>query len=227
MKKAKYICFEGTEGVGKTTQSKRLSQFLISRGFKVLETKEPGSPHSPITMTLRSIMLSNEFDSELTIPAREFISQAIRSIHLEKVIAPALKEYDFIIQDRGVLSGYAYGEACGNNMNFLKELTYTNIDACALQFPELMLPALPERLYDHVILLDGNVDKGLNTAITSKQEFATGDAIESRGSSFINLVSNIMRKQSSYFNTVKIDVDGKTIDEIHSEIILHLQLEGL
>ena len=116
MKKAKYICLEGTEGVGKTTQTRKLVDTLRARGYAVLETKEPGSPHSPLTMTLRGIMLDNQYDSQMTRPAREFISQAIRSIHLEQVIVPNLYKYDFIIQDRGILSGYAYGTACGNNV---------------------------------------------------------------------------------------------------------------
>lgn len=225
MKKAIYICFEGTEGVGKTTQTERLCNYLSSKGFRVLHTKEPGSPHSPITMTLRSIMLSNDYDKDLTTPAREFISQAIRSIHLEKVVAPALMEYDFIIQDRGILSGYAYGSACGNDMSLIRKLTNSNIESLANKFPDLKISQWPYELYDHVVLLNGDVDKGLRTAVTSKQEFVSGDAIESRGSDFVNLVSNIMRRQSSDFNTVKIDVDGKTIDEVHEEILLSLKLK--
>jgi len=225
MKKAIYICFEGTEGVGKTTQAERLYRFLLSKGFKVLHTKEPGSPHSPITMALRNIMLSNDYDKDMTIPARELISQAIRSIHLEKIIAPALTEYDFIIQDRGILSGYAYGLACGNEISLLRKLSSSNIDSLINKFPHLGISQWPYELYDHVILLNGDVDQGLRAAITSKQEFTNGDAIESRGSDFINLVSNIMRVQSSDFNTVKIDVDSKTIDEIHEEILTSLKLK--
>lgn len=225
MKKAIYICLEGTEGVGKSTQAEKLYQYLSSKGFKVLNTKEPGSIHSPLTMTLRSIMLSNDYDKDLTIPAREFISQAIRSIHLENVVAPALMECDFIIQDRGILSGYAYGSACGNETSLLRKLANSNIESMIARFPNLNISNWPHELYDHVVLLSGDVNKGLKTAITSKQEFVNGDAMESRGSDFINLVSNIMTRQSSDFNTVKIDVDSKTIDEIHDEILIRLKLK--
>jgi dTMP kinase len=105
MPTAKYICFEGTEGSGKSTQTQKLVDYLRSKGYKVLQTKEPGTPLSPLTMELRKIMLDSQYESQLTMTARELISQAIRSIHLERVVIPALSEYDYIIQDRGILSG--------------------------------------------------------------------------------------------------------------------------
>ena len=116
MRKARYLVLEGCEGVGKTTQVELLTRYLQSKNFSVLQTKEPGTPLSPLTMQLRAIMLDKQYDGELTIPARELISQAIRSIHLNSVIIPALDKYDFIVQDRGMLSGLAYGTACGNSL---------------------------------------------------------------------------------------------------------------
>lgn len=219
MKKARYICFEGTEGVGKTTQTKRLVEYLREKGYKVLETKEPGTVHSPLTMTLRGIMLDNQYDSQLTMAAREFISQAIRSIHVEKVILPAYNEYDFIVQDRGILSGLAYGAGCGNDEELLAMLSYyvlmtaindKNVD--------------PGRLYDDVIYLTGSVSDGIKRALTSKKEFETGDAMESRGNSFLNAVSDNMKRMSKYFNTTEISVDGKDKDEVFTDIVAALKL---
>jgi dTMP kinase len=118
----KYICIEGTEGVGKTTQTQKLVDHLRNLGYSVLQTKEPGTAHSPLTMELRNIMLNAKYEEQLTRTARELISQAIRSIHVEKVIKPAYGKYDFIVQDRGILSGLAYGEACGNDIGWLESL---------------------------------------------------------------------------------------------------------
>lgn len=214
---SKYICFEGTEGVGKTTQTKRLVEYLREKGYSVLETKEPGTPHSPLTMVLRGIMLDNQYDSQLTMAAREFISQAIRSIHLEKVILPAMDKYDFIIQDRGILSGLAYGTGCGNDRLFLENLaTYVTKTAG--------IEVLPPNLYDTVVYLTGNVGDGIKRALTSKQEFATGDAMESRGTGFLNNVSDNMERMSSYFRTVKVSVDGKDKDQVFAEIVAALKV---
>ncbi len=100
---ARYICFEGLEGTGKTTQCALLAEYLRSKGLRVLLTKEPGTPLAPITMDLRGLMLDKQYDEQLTPLARELISQSIRSIHMEKIIYPAIQVHDYIIQDRGLL----------------------------------------------------------------------------------------------------------------------------
>lgn len=221
MKKAKYICLEGTEGVGKTTQTDKLVSYLKDRGYKVLQTKEPGTPLSDITMKLRGIMLDNQYDNDLTNTAREFISQAIRSIHIEKVIMPALNEYDFIVQDRGVLSGLAYGTACGNDFEMIEEFAKIVCDPISAQddYDSNMYA-----IYDSVIYLKGDVNKGLETAKSAKQEFESGDAMESRGNNFMNDVANNMDEMSSYFNTSVIDVQGKSIEDVFAEICLALEV---
>jgi dTMP kinase len=222
MKKARYICFEGTEGVGKTTQTKKLVEFLKTQGYHVLQTKEPGIDLIPLTMTLRGIMLDNQYDDVLTKPAREFISQAIRSIHLERLIVPSMYEYDFIIQDRGLLSGYAYGTACGNAFSNLYTMATQNIDSADEN--KDMFPVQPESMYDLVIYLRGDSVKGLQNAKSSKQEFETGDAMESRGDSFINKVSKNMDEMSNRFKNIQINVDNKSIEEVHTEILMNLGL---
>jgi len=214
---ARYICLEGTEGVGKTTQTQKLVDHLRSKGFKVLQTKEPGTAHAPLTMVLRGIMLDKQYDEQLTAPARELISQAIRSIHLEKVISSALDEYDFIVQDRGILSGLAYGEACGNDPEDLHGLLGYITE-------KTEMPGYTH-LYDDVIYLRGNVSKGLEAAKNAKQEFAAGDAIEAKGVSFMENVNKLMMKHSDYLNGVKyIDVDNKSIEQVFNEILSSLDM---
>jgi dTMP kinase len=222
MKTAKYICLEGTEGVGKTTQTQLLVDYLKSRGFSVLQTKEPGTSLIPLTMSLRQIMLDNQYDDILTRPAREFLSQAIRSIHLEKLIVPSLHEYDFIIQDRGILSGYAYGSACGNNFEDLYSMACQSVDSADNN--KNIFPPQPEKIYDLVVYLKGNPIRSLQRAKQAKQEFTAGDAMESRGNSFIEEASSSMLHLSSRFNTVTIDVDGKSINDVHNEIINNMEI---
>lgn len=223
MKKAKYICLEGTEGVGKTTQTKKLAESLRARGYRVLQTKEPGTDLIPLTMMLRGIMLDNQYDAILTKPAREFISQAIRSIHLERLVVPSLYEYDFIIQDRGILSGYAYGEACGNSFDNIYQMTTQNIDS-ADDGKEILSP-VPEYIYDRVVYLRGDSIKDLKRGKASKQEFESGDAIEARGDSFVDKVSKNMDRMSLRFKTVTIDVGEKSIEQVHNEILTCLELK--
>lgn len=222
MNKARYICLEGTEGVGKTTQTDLLVKTLRDRGFSVLQTKEPGTPLVPLTMVLRGIMLDNQYESQMTRPAREFISQAIRSIHLEHLIVPNIDKYDFIIQDRGILSGYAYGTGCGNQYGFLQQLSNEVVDSADNNLN--LFPPSATKIYDSVVYLRGDSKKGLAKAKAAKQEYAAGDAMESKGDSFMEQVSFNMDFMSEGFNTVKIDVDGKSIEEVHNEILVGLGL---
>jgi dTMP kinase len=216
MKKAIYICFEGTEGVGKTTHTQKLVDYLRSKNFKVLQTKEPGTPHSPLTMQLRGIMLDRQYDEQLTAPARELISQAIRSIHMEKVVLPALNQYDYIVQDRGVLSGLAYGSACGNDIDRLSSLAEYSTESSR--------HLLNDGIYDSIIYLKGDTSAGLKKALQAKQEFEAGDAMEAKGDSFMQEVSINMDELSQAFNTHIINVDGKSIDQVFNDILRVLQL---
>lgn len=220
MRRARYICLEGTEGVGKTTQTQKLVDYLRAKSYKVLQTKEPGTNHAPLTMVLRGIMLDKQYDAELTVPARELVSQAIRSIHLEKVIAPAMNQYDFIIQDRGVLSGWAYGTACGNDFN-----TLTNLTEYLLKHAS-SLPQDERGLYSDVIYLTGNTSASLQKALAAKQEFVAGDAMEAKGTSFMEGVARNMTEMATLFNARVVNVDGKGIDEVFTEILHALRIEG-
>lgn len=219
---AKYVCIEGTEGVGKTTQVENLYQYLTHKGFKVLKTKEPGSPHLPITMQMRGLMLDAQFDDQLTIESRELLSQAIRSIHVQKLIVPALLEYDYIVQDRGAISGLAYGEACGNNELWLLQLMLKIFDPL---FEAKGTERVFGEVYDSVICLNGNVSIGLDRAINSKKEFEAGDAMEARGSEFMEEVRSNMKYFGSMFGAHEVLVDNKTESQVFSDMLKALKME--
>lgn len=212
-RKAKYICFEGVEGSFKTTHVAKLTEFLRAKGFKVLTTKEPGTTHVSLTMELRGIMLDAKHESQMTPVARELISQAIRSIHIDKVIIPALQEYDYIIQDRGILSGFCYGHICGNSHLFLSQLASEVCRNTKCSWHDL---------YDKVIYLKNNPVKGLELARQTKQEFAAGDAIETRGNEFMLGVAKDMDQMVHAFPHCIINVEGKTVDENFNEILRNI-----
>jgi dTMP kinase len=214
MRSARYICVEGTEGVGKTTQTTKIVEGLRKLGYRVLQTKEPGTPLSPLTMELRNIMLNAKYEPEITQSARELVSQAIRSIHLEKVVAPAFSEYDFIIQDRGILSGLAYGVACGHDIDWLMSLTNIVVKSAT---PSCVCSSM--HIYDQVILLQGDVKSGLDKAAQAKQEFIEGDVIEMKGLSFMEQVNSNFAEYSVLFKTTSINIDGKSIDEVNADIM--------
>lgn len=214
MKKTFYICLEGSEGTGKTTQYEIISNILKQRKFKVLKTKEPGTSLNKLTLKLRKIALDSKYENDMTTAAREYIMQAIRSIHLEKVIFPAMGKYDFIIQDRGQLSGLSYGVECGNDY----ENMITMINQITLNNKNIF------ELYDLIILFKGDVKKGLSRALEAKQEFKTGDAMENKGLSFLDKVNNNFDEYSKLFKKVKvIEIENKSINDISNEIMLIIE----
>jgi dTMP kinase len=211
MKKAKYIVFEGSEGVGKTTQIRQVVDFLRKSGFKVLVNKEPGSEHNDVTLELRKLILDKKYENQINPKGREFLLQTVRNITLETVVLPALEEYDYIIQDRGILSGITYGLENKLSFDFISSLVY-------LATPMILKKENSLDIYDLTIYLKGDVKKGLERA-QNKNEFKDGDIMESKGLGFIQNVADKYEQYLHLFNTKTILVEGKSIEQVTNEIL--------
>jgi len=187
-----------------------LVEYLKKQGKTVLQVKEPGTTQLPLTMTLRKIMLDQQYSDEHTDLSRELVSQAIRSIQLNKLIIPAIKDnkYDYIISDRGVFSSVAYGVACGNSKETIEQLTEITHQGTGLD----------SKSYD-IVFLKRDVKAGLATAKSSKQEFANGDAMENKGVGFLDEVSKQFSSWSGDFNVSYVNVENKNKENILKEII--------
>jgi thymidylate kinase len=131
---------------------------------------------------------------------------------MEKCVLPALNTYDYIVQDRGMLSGIVYGQACGNDFNFLMSLT----DAIVKPFEKPW-----NIIYDKVLLLRGNPTTNLARAQACKAEFAAGDVIESRGNTFMQSVHELMTQRHKQFFPAHpvIEVNGKSIAQVFDQIL--------
>lgn len=98
-----FIAFEGGEGVGKTTQIKRLSAWLQSQGLSVLETFEPGA--TDLGERLRRIILHGD---ALSPHAEALLFAADRAHHVDTVVRPALERGEIVLTDRYIDSSLAY-----------------------------------------------------------------------------------------------------------------------
>ncbi len=101
----KFITFEGTEGVGKSTQIKLLESFLKQNGIKTLLTREPGG--TKVGEQVRDILLDNEI-SRLDSYSELLLMFAARSQHLKEIIHPALNNDVWVLCDRFTDASYAY-----------------------------------------------------------------------------------------------------------------------
>ncbi|MCK9604306.1 MAG: dTMP kinase [Candidatus Omnitrophica bacterium] len=116
--KGKFITFEGSEGCGKSTQSRLLYDYLKERGYPVVYLREPGG--IKISEKIREILLDAKNDS--MSPACEMLLyMAARAQVVAEIIKPALKKGKFVVCDRFLDSTLAYqGYGLGMGIDLIK-----------------------------------------------------------------------------------------------------------
>lgn len=116
--KGKLITFEGSEGSGKSTQSKLLYQYLKNKGYKVIYLREPGTTR--ISEKIRDILLDAKNTSMRPI-CETLLYMAARAQLVDEVIRPALSLGKIVICDRFLDSTLAYqGYGLGIDIQAIK-----------------------------------------------------------------------------------------------------------
>jgi len=115
-----FITFEGGEGAGKTTQSKRLRSFLESLSREVILTREPGG--TPEAEKIRDLLVQRD-GGNWTPMAECAMFFAARQMHIDQLIMPALMDDKIVICDRFTDSTRAYqGYGHGFDLQVIEEL---------------------------------------------------------------------------------------------------------
>lgn len=97
MNKGFMVVFDGSNGAGKTTVIKSVEKYLISKGFDVLLTREPGG--TPIGEKIRDVILDAS-TPEMSFMTELMLFGAGRAQHIEEKIIPALAQGKVVISDR-------------------------------------------------------------------------------------------------------------------------------
>ena len=100
-----FVCFEGGEGAGKSTQSKLLAGWLEDQGCAVRLTFEPGD--TPVGKQLRGIVL-DPATGDLSPRTEALLYAADKAEHVDTLVLPALLRGEVVITDRYVDSSLAY-----------------------------------------------------------------------------------------------------------------------
>lgn len=186
MNKGIFITFEGIDASGKTTQFKRLVNYLKKKGFDVVSFREPGG--EKVSEKIRKILLDNKFS--LTPETELFLYLASRTQLVFHKIIPALKDKKIVVCDRFSDSTLAY-QAYGRGLN-LKLIRMLNNFSTKNLRPDL------------TILIDVPVKVSLKRAKNKKK-----DRLERSGTLFYQRVKGgylkIARKEKK---RIKV-VDGK------------------
>ncbi len=104
-RRGKFITFEGLDGVGKSTQMRKMATALRSAGYKVIETREPGG--TPTGEKIRRVLLDSATEG-LSPLAEMALMFASRAQHIAEVIQPALDHGQIVLCDRFTDSTEAY-----------------------------------------------------------------------------------------------------------------------
>ena len=104
-KEGLFITFEGTDGSGKSTQTRMLAARLKEQGWNVLLTREPGG--SSGAEEIRSLVLEG-LPERWSAETEILLFTAARRDHMEKIILPALAKGKIVICDRFVDSTRMY-----------------------------------------------------------------------------------------------------------------------
>ena len=196
MKQGLFITFEGGDGCGKTTQIKLLEEYLQSKGYKTLLTREPGS--KGLGVKVREILLN--YDGEVSPVCESFLFLADRAQNVDCIIKPALEEGTIVICDRHTDSSVAY-QGYGRGLDIERIKMLNNIATSGLK-PDL------------TFVLDVDVETSQARVGTEK------DRMESAGIEFFERVrKGFLEIAKQEPERVKVVDSTKTIEEIHKEIV--------
>ena len=117
--KGYFISFEGIDGSGKSTQIKKLAQFLETLDFDVIITREPGG--SVGGEEIRNLLLQGQVD-RWSAETEILLFTAARRDHLERIILPAIDDGKIVLCDRFTDSTRMYQGMRGPNLRNLVDM---------------------------------------------------------------------------------------------------------
>jgi dTMP kinase len=116
-KKGAFICIEGLDGCGKTTQAKLLTKKL-GKSHNAVYTAEPSRGN--IGTYIRKRCLYSEKRLSTLVEALLFAADRVE--HVENEVLPALREGRLVISDRYVYSSLAYQGAAGLSLEWIEKV---------------------------------------------------------------------------------------------------------
>ena len=120
--KGRLITFEGIDGSGKSTQIKKLKNYIKKKNLKnFIFTKEPDV--GTLGKKIKNLLI-NSNNNTISQEAQILLLVAARYEHFHNLILPNLKKTKTIISDRFQDSTFAY--QCTNNETLHKMLTKLN-----------------------------------------------------------------------------------------------------
>ena len=191
-----FITFEGADGCGKTTQIKLIDEYLRSKGYKTLLTREPGS--KGLGEKIREILLN--YEGEVSSRCESFLFLSDRAQHVDCIIKPALQEGTIVLCDRHTDSTVAY-QGYGRGLD-IEEIKKLNAIATGGLKPDL------------TIVFDVDIETSQSRIGKNK------DRMESAGIEFFKKVrEGFLEIAKEEPERVKVINSSDTIENIHKKVV--------
>lgn len=113
-----FICVEGLDGCGKTTQTRLLVERLRRRGHDAVYTAEPS--RGKIGKFIKEYCLHGGKRVSNAVEALLFAADRLE--HVEKEVVPALDRGRLVVSDRYVYSSLAYQGASGLSLEWIEKI---------------------------------------------------------------------------------------------------------
>ena len=123
-----FVTLEGGDGSGKSTQLKKLTEYLEENGYDCVFTREPGG--TKISEDIRKIILDGN-NVEMTDAAESLLYAAAREQLVDELILPSIKVGKLVVCDRYLDSSIAYqgyGRELGEE--YVKNINAKVIEKC-------------------------------------------------------------------------------------------------
>ncbi len=101
-----FISFEGSEGCGKSTQIRALSERLKANGHEVIQTREPGG--TPLGEAIRNLLQHDPAGEGMSSESELLLFAAARAQITRELIAPAIAADKIVLCDRFMDSTTVY-----------------------------------------------------------------------------------------------------------------------
>jgi len=194
--RAAFLCLDGIDGTGKSTQIRLLADYLRNRGHDVLAVADPGG--TPLGSELRAILLDRK--GELCVRSEALLFMASRAQLVESVIRPALEAGTVVLADRFVVANIVYqGRAGGLPVEGLRQLGTFSCDGV---FP------------DRILILD------LPEEEAAIRRGRAADRVESRPPDYHRRVrEGFLREAERDPHTIRVLDATPDIDTVHRRIV--------
>ncbi len=199
MQKGLFITFEGADGCGKSTQMKLLKEYLLNKGYEIVETREPGG--KGLGERIRDILLN--YDGEVSNRCESFLFLADRAQNIDVIVKPAIQQGKIVLCDRHTDSSVAY-QGYGRGLNIDEINRLNNLSTGGLK---------PDLTY----VFDVDIETSMQRVGTEK------DRMESSGKEFFNKVRNgylELAKQEP--ERIKVIDSTKPIEDVFADVLKEL-----